>query len=511
MQNLKTFIQKWSKKKRSYVILAFIILALFLILKPKVDESVMVDTVKLQDLESTVLASGEITSNTDLSLSFNSTGVVKNMRVKVGDRAYKGQVLATLDGGTAYGSVKSAEGAVKAAQARYDKLVAGTSNEEINLAEVALKNAQAELENVKRQQNTLVENARKILLNGGLEAVSENNSLATAPTISGSYNGAGEGSYVVNSYATGAGNYYSVTGLSASGGPINNSTSLPLGTQGLYITFPVGFSVASGNWIVSVPNKKSSIYLTNLNAYNSALETKTNTIASAQAVVDSRTAELSVKRAAARTFELDLAQADVLSAQGGLQSARATYNNTIIYAPAGGTITQVNIKLGELAQAQQEAIVLEDVDNLYLEVSINEANIIKIVSKQKVTFSIDSFGAESSFEGEVIHIDPGATTSEGIVNYKIKVSIKDMDKRIRPGMNADVKILLDKKENVLVLPQLALVKHDGKTYVRIITDLKQKTYVEREVTTGIEGDGNLVEVTSGATAGESVALVSKTN
>ncbi|MSU44969.1 efflux RND transporter periplasmic adaptor subunit [Candidatus Nomurabacteria bacterium] len=507
MQTVKTFIQKWAKEKRTYVIIVLVILVLFFILKPKIDETVVVDTVKLQDLESTVLASGEITSSTDLSLSFNSAGVVRTMNVEVGDKVYKGKVLATLDGGAAYGSLKSAEGAVKAAQAKYDKLVAGTSNEEINLSEVGLKNAEADLENTKRQQDTLVANAKKAFLNGGLEAISENNSSSPAPTISGTYDGATEGSYLISTYANGAGGGFSVSGLSDGGGSINTTSATLLDAKGLYVTFPSGFSMSSGNWKVNIPNKRSSVYLANLNAYNAALETRTNSISSAQSLVDSKTAELAVKRAAARTFELDLAQADVLSAQGQLESARATYNNTVIYAPAAGTITQVNVKLGELAQVQKEAIVLEDVDNLYLEASINEADIIKIIQGQKVDFLIDSFGTESNFEGEVIHIDPGATTSEGIVNYKIKVSMKNMDKRIKPGMNADIKILLNKKENVLVVPKLVLVDRDGKVYIRVITEMKTKSYAEREVTTGIEGDGNLIEILTGVVVDESIALV----
>lgn len=506
MQKVKTFIQKWSKKKWVYGVLALILLGIFLILKPKVDSTVSVYAVQSQDLESTVVASGEITSSTDLSLSFNSTGVVRTMNVAVGDKVRKGQVLAALDGGVSYGSVKTAEAAVKAAQARYDKLLAGTSNEEINLAEVSLKSAELDLENTKREQDILVNNSKKTLLSGGLQASSENNSTATAPTISGTYTGTSEGDYVISTYGTSAGNYYSVSGLGRSEGPIVSGSS-PLGSEGLYVTFPAGFSISSGRWIVSIPNKKSGVYLANLNAYNAALETQTTRIAGAQALVDSKKAELAIKRAAARTFEVDLAQADVLSAQGQLQSARATYSNTLISAPASGTITKVNVKLGELAQAQQEAIVLEDVDNLYLEALINEANIIKIVPKQQVTFSIDSFGASSRFTGEVIHVDPGATVSDGIVSYKVKISITDIDKRIRPGMNADISILLDKKQNVLVVPELALVKKGDKTYVRVIVDEKKKSYQEREVTVGIVGDGNLVEITSGVSEGENVALV----
>ena len=514
MEKIKIFIQKWSGKKRVYVVLILILAILFFVLKPKVDESVVVDTVKLQNLESTVLATGEITSNVDLSLSFNSTGVVKGMKVSVGDKVSKGAILANLDGGSAYGAVKTAEGALKAAKAKYDKLVAGTSNEEIALAEVTLKNSQIDLENTKSQQNALFENAKKTLLNTDLEAISENNNTGnTAPTISGTYNGAIEGQYIITTYSTGAGGYFSVSGLSSGGGAINTSVN-PLGNQGLYITFPSNFSTsANSTWTVDVPNKKSADYLTNLNALNSVIETKNKAIASAQALVDSNTAQLAVKRAAARTFELDLAEADVISAQGQMQSAQATYENTLLRAPASGTITKVNLKLGELAQAQQEAIVLQDVDNLYLEANINESNIIKIKMNQKVSFTIDSFGKNILFEGEVVHIDPSATITDGIVNYKIKVSIlktdSGLEKMIKPGMNADLSILIEKKDGVLVIPAVSIIEKDNKKYVNVIVDEKSNKYVLREVSVGIVGDGNLIEITSGLWEGEKIAIVSK--
>lgn len=512
------FIKKWAGKKRTYVIVLILGLILFFIVKPKVDTTISLDTAKVQTLESTVLASGEVTSNTDLSLSFNTTGTVNTMNVKVGDKVKKGQILATLNGGSLYGTLKSAEGALKAAKAKYQKLLSGTSSEEIHLAEVALQNAQTDLENVKKSQDVLVDNARKILLNANLEAYTNFNAATNtvAPVISGTYTGTKEGSYTIKTYSlsTDQGGYFNVTGLANKSYPAVLGVSSPLGDDGLYITFPLDFSTTlDSTWIVDIPNTDASSYITNLNALNLATQTRANAIATAEALVNSRTAELAVKRASARSFELDLAQADVLSAEGQVQSAQAAYENTIIRAQAGGTITAVNLKLGEVAQAQKEAIVLKDVDHLYLEVNINESNIVKVQLGQKVTFTIDSFGKNTPFEGEVIHIDPGATTNDGIVNYKIKVSIQGtgdsaaLVRQIRPGMNADVTILLNKKENVLVVPQLAVVRHDDKTYVRVVTDEKTKKYEEHEVTLGMEGDGNLVEVTSGLHEGEAIALV----
>ena len=138
---------------------------------------------------------------------------------------------------------------------------------------------------------------------------------------------------------------------------------------------------------------------------------------------------------------------------------------------------------------------------------------LKLKPKQKVSFTIDSFGKGVLFEGEVIHIDPSATITDGIVNYKIKISINKTDsgvgKLVKPGMNADIKILIDQKPQVLVVPMLAIVEKDNKKYLNIITDEKLNKYILREITTGIEGDGNLIEVTSGVSAGEKIAIISQ--
>ena len=93
-----------------------------------------------------------MTSATDLNLSFTTSGVIKNIRVSVGQKVRKGDILANLEQGTELGTLTSARGALLAAQARYQKILDGASSEEIALAEVALKNAETDLENVKNNK-----------------------------------------------------------------------------------------------------------------------------------------------------------------------------------------------------------------------------------------------------------------------------------------------------------------------------------------------------------------------
>ena len=107
------------------------------------------------------------------------------------------------------------------------------------------------------------------------------------------------------------------------------------------------------------------------------------------------------------------------------------------------------------------------------------------------------------------HVDPGATTTDGIVNYKINSSIISNEKEIRAGMNADISILAAEKDHVLVIPKASIVTHDGKMFTNVITDKKRKKYEEREISVGLTGDGNLIEAKSGIGEGEDIAIISK--
>ena len=506
MEKTKAFIKKWSRRKRSYVILVLAVLIIFLIAKPKTNSQIVTDVVKEGDIKATVLATGTVTSKTDLELSFNSSGVARSVRVEVGDEVKAGAVLATLDQGSAYAALTSARGGLAAAQARYKKVLEGATSEEVTLAQVALTNAQTDLKNTKDREDNLVANDRRTLLSSGLAALSSGNSAATAPTISGTYTSSEEGRYTISPYNTGSGGYFSISGLESGTGQINTATPVALGTRGLFIQFPSGFSSNGTTWTVTIPNTQGSTYVTNLNAYQSALNTRDSAISSAQSLVDQRTAELNIKKAQARPSDIDLAEADVLSAQGALQSAQAGYENVLVRAPADGTITSVDIKLGELAQAQKEVIILQDIKNLYLEASVNESDVAELVLGQIVTFTTDAFGPDKVFTGVLSHIDPAPTTNGSVVNYKIKATIDPDQDTIKTGMTANLSVLIEEKKDILYIPDRFVEDRDGKKFVSIITDVRRQKTEEREVVLGVRGDGGLIEIISGLKAGDGVLL-----
>lgn len=484
-----------------------LVLVLFGIFHPK-PINIVTATVAKQDLESTILATGKVTSITDLALSFNASDVVSTIAVKVGDKVKKGQILATLNNRDELASLTTARGALALAKANYEKILEGATSEEIAIKEVALSSAQISLENTKTTQDTLVANAYRALLNSTLETTSTSSSTSTSsvPVISGTYTGTVEGDISINTYSSGSGGYFSASGIVSASGSTSTNTNIALGSSGLFISFPSGFNPSAGTiWTITIPNTKASDYVANLNAYNSALQTRDSAIATAQSLVDQKQAELNLEKAEARPVELDAANAEILSAEGKYESASANYENTIIRAPAEGTITVVDIKIGELATAQKSVITLQDVTNLYLEANINESNIANIKLDQPVKVTFDSLPKDQIYNATISSIDPGATIEDGIVNYKINTTLSDLVD-IKPGMTANMTIVVFSKPGVLVIPQKAIIKKDGKTFVQNPVNKKKGQTQEVAVITGETGDGNLVEIISGLSKGEEVVI-----
>ncbi len=481
--------------------------------------NVLTDNVKAQTIKQTVLATGQVTSSTDLNLSFKGAGVVSNVNVSVGQQVKNGDVLASLSMRDQAASLTTARGSLAQAQANYNKVIAGASGPDIDIAKAAVAAAQTSLDNAKRaydatktQQGVLVKNALSALLNTGISATPVGTTGTTASVAaSGTYTGTQMGTYNVKIYYSGNGVQYQVSGLESGNGLVNRGIPQPVGTRGIYITFGNTGDIAEGSqWNVEIPNTQSASYTANNNAYQAALQGRDqallnaqNAINTAQSGLDQANASLALKQAAARPEDVAAARAQILSASGQVQAASAAIENGLVRAPADGTITSIDVKVGEQATPGKSAIVLQDVNNLHVEANISEANIANVKPGQEVGFTFDALGSDRKFKGTVATIDPASTVVSGVVNYKVTASLEKLEE-IKPGMTANMTVLVATKENVLAVPTRAVLSHDNKKFVRVVDDQKKKTYHEVEVETGMEADGGIVEITSGLSDGQQI-------
>ena len=186
-----------------------------------------------------------------------------------------------------------------------------------------MQTAQTNLDQVKIQQDTLVKNARRNLLNTNFTAISDlskgaynSTSYSNPPTISGSYSKDEEGEIYIKTYNSNGGRAFETTGLVESSGIINSSEPKPIGDSGLYISLTD--SQSQGNWIIQIPNKQSSQYIQNFNSYQSALTTRDQAVANATALLNQAKANLTAKQASARPEDVAIAKAQVDSATGVL-------------------------------------------------------------------------------------------------------------------------------------------------------------------------------------------------
>lgn len=512
IQKIKSFFSRlwqWWKPLRKRIKILFIVVVVVgisLILKATgPEDGVVIETVKKQTLSRTVIASGTVTSATDLSLGFEVSDTVRDIRVVVGQKVKKGDSLVRLNSSEENASLTSARGALLSAEARYQKVLDGSSNEEIALAQIQLENAKRDLENIKRTQDTLVESARRKLYSDGLIAESTTGVLlSNTPIISGTYGGEqGEYSLSISSFG---GDFINFSGIEIGTARTSTTINQTLGTKGLSIIFPSGSSPGQGgSWKVRIPNTSSASYVTNLNAYNQAKETRDSAVGSAESLVAQRQAELNLKRATARQPDIDSALADVITAQAGVESASARLEKKILRAPADGTITRVDLKIGEITSPQKEVVVLQDISNLYLEANVGEGNISTISLGQTVVVSYDAFPGQP-YTATISSIDPAATQEGTIINYKIKALITDTD-IIKPGMTANMAIVTAELPDVLVLPARVIKKNEAgaSTVEKIIgTRGKRQKTAQILVTTGLKGDGDMIEITTGLSEGDTV-------
>lgn len=340
--------------KRVIIISTIIALAIGIFGYIKINEKSISPSIKDN---SSVDISSTSPQSQDLSLGFLASGRIKTVSVKAGDKVSKGQVLASLDAGNTQGALSQAKAAYETAKANYQKIINGATGATIDVAKAAVNTAKVNLTETTKQQGILVQNAYNTLLNSSLTAETVGDfSGYDAPVVSGTYTCGKEGIYNLKTYNSTAGISVSYSGTEQ-GSFLLTDIPRPLGNCGLFLSFPKTKVLQAGiEYNVNIPNKNAINYNSNNNAYLLALQTREQTINSAQASLDQANASLTALVAAARPEDVATAQAQVDNAQGAVEIAQAAYENTIITAPADGTIVSVAITPGQIAASNAPAI-----------------------------------------------------------------------------------------------------------------------------------------------------------
>lgn len=240
---------------------------------------------------------------------------------------------------------------------------------------------------------------------------------------------------------------------------------------------------------------------------------------------------------------------NVQSANASVVEAKDNLGRTTIYAPADGTISVLNVELGEKILGTQqmagtELLRVANLNNMEVEVDVNENDIVKVNIGDETNIQVDAY-LKKEFKGVVTSISNSAstgTTADQVTNFKVKVRILKESYQdllegkpatyspFRPGMTATVDIITKRKEKIIGVPISAVVvksdtlpksildvpdedeaaktekvksKSDKKLEC-VFVKVKDKARI-RVVKTGIQDDTN-IEILTGLKKGDEVII-----
>ncbi len=229
-------------------------------------------------------------------------------------------------------------------------------------------------------------------------------------------------------------------------------------------------------------------------------------IATYQSALQIAQAQLQLKQAPARQTDINSAVASLQQARASLAAASANFQNTVLTSPINGTVTKVNLKVGEITPVG-EAVTLLGASPYRIEMYVSEVDIPKVQLSQSGSVELDAFRG-TDFNLRVSEIDTAPTDQSGVNKYRVRMDFVYPHDELKIGMTGDAEIATGLRKDVISVPLRSVIKNEkGESIVRVLND--DQTVTEKTVTTGMEGTDGNVEIVNGIEEGDTVVVLIK--
>ena len=233
---------------------------------------------------------------------------------------------------------------------------------------------------------------------------------------------------------------------------------------------------------------------------------------------DFDTAETNYETAKASRGE---ARAQIAQTEAALKFAETNFQYTRIVSPVDGVVISRNVDVGQTVAASFQTPTLftiaQDLTKMQIDTNVDEADIGKVTVGQNVDFTVDAY-SETTFKGSVWQIRNAPIIVQNVVTYDVVIKVDNSELKLKPGMTANVSIIIAIKKEALKIPNVALrfmpsEKETGESVKKglgiwIIEKGEPKRI---PIVTGIS-DGNYTELVSGALKeGQEVIIESLAN
>jgi HlyD family secretion protein len=428
-------------------------------------------------VQSTVTATGNVAAATSLSLNFQNGGVVTAVAVKPGDQVAPGQELARIDDTQTQAALASAQAALNAAQAN----LAGVQ-QPVTPA-IAAQN-QAALVSSEQQVTSAQTSLSDSDQSASVDSVGLQNSVNQAVAQRD------------RDRAT----------CAAPNPPATCATML----------------AQDNNAVTNALQQQTSGRLKDQQSIHQAQ----NGLASAEAGLTSTRASNNAKSVSTPAAVAG-AQSQVAQAQANLLTAQKNEADTVLKAPAVGTIVAVSGVVGQTvsgggtsgssgsgssgsgssgassssssSSSSSAFVTLTDLSVLQVVAGFAEADAGKIQVGQPTTVSLNAL-PNQQVAGQVANVQVTSTVVSNVVTYNVTVNLTSPPAGVKPGMTANVSVVVVHHDNVLHVPTADVTTRAGVSTVTVVQGGKQ---VAQPVTVGLVGDQS-TEISSGVTEGETI-------
>src|SRR5437762_10823997 len=156
---------------------------------------------------------------------------------------------------------------------------------------------------------------------------------------------------------------------------------------------------------------------------------------------------------------LHQAEANVKIKQGALDKAKADLDHCTITSPINGVVISRNVDVGQTVAASLQAPVIfqiaNDLTKMQIDSNVAEADVGTVQVGQDVEFTVDAFPTQT-FHGKVVQVRNAPITVQNVVTYDTVIGVSNPDLKLKPGMTANVSIIIARKDNVLQIKNAAL-------------------------------------------------------
>ncbi|MBP7831685.1 MAG: efflux RND transporter periplasmic adaptor subunit [Candidatus Pacebacteria bacterium] len=512
MKKFSTILKKFgsfAKTKKGIAIIAAIIIVVIIIVSGGKKENLQQVAVTKGTINETVSITGNTSPVESVDLSFGSSGIVSRVDKTVGTKVTKGQLIAQLNSSDLGAQANQAQANLAAQQAKLEGIQAGSRPEDIASSQAALDKAKQDLDNL-YASITDTSNDSYAKANDAVRAQIDplfyddetqkpQLTYSTSSPVDALITRRIAASVTLNSWQTSG----QESQLSKNISDLSTiRTMLDLAAKSLDQSINIDATTLAA-YKAAVTAATSAVNLASKN-----LNTLSQNISSQKLTINQLQAQLDLKRAGSTPQDISAQMAQVASAQAALQSAYAKLSNNRIVSPINGVITKIDAKVGQLATTGTPLVSIISDSAFEVNALISEIDIGKVAIDNSVSMTLDAFPSET-FAGTVFYIDPAQTSTDGVVGYKIKISFDTADPRMKSGLTANIDIKTRSKENVLILPQYAILQNDDGVFVQVLDENKKgkdKT-VDLPVTLGLQDQDGNVEITSGVSEGQQVVNI----